>query len=225
MTIVKHVLMSICVGAAVTVAVAWAIALFGGTDGPRAIGSRQSNGAFWQSERRTSFGTVWLKSERLLIRDGITYSDRGEDPQILLRERPELYRSSPDLLTSGYYREVRRWRGNGFPRVAMWVELGYAVSGTDVELISRFNRGGLRVRFPFRGERVERVLPCIPALVPFIINTGCYAAAVGLGCAGLMAIRRHVRVIRGCCPICNYLIGTNDVCTECGYRRDLPPKS
>ena len=68
-----------------------------------------------------------------------------------------------------------------------------------------------------QGPAMNRVLPCRPILLGFLINTVFYAAVLCLLICGPFALRRLIRRRRGLCPGCGYPGGESDVCTECGH--------
>jgi hypothetical protein len=59
-------------------------------------------------------------------------------------------------------------------------------------------------------------LPTRPLWLGFAANTLFYATLLWLLMYGLSALRRFLRVRRGLCPKCAYLMGESSVCTECG---------
>jgi hypothetical protein len=64
-----------------------------------------------------------------------------------------------------------------------------------------------------------RRVPLCPLWPGFAINTVFFAAILWLLLAGPGWIRRRLRIMRGSCPSCGYIIApgsTSPVCTECG---------
>ena len=61
-----------------------------------------------------------------------------------------------------------------------------------------------------------RLLPLRPLPLGFMVNTLLYATVLWLLIPGPFALRRLIRVKRGCCPTCGYPKGESAICSECG---------
>ena len=61
-----------------------------------------------------------------------------------------------------------------------------------------------------------RIFPLRPFLPGFVFNTLFYAGILWLLLPGPFVLRRFLRVRRGLCPKCAYPIGASALCTECG---------
>lgn len=66
------------------------------------------------------------------------------------------------------------------------------------------------------GEHQLRLLPLKPIWRGFMANTLFYGLACWCAVMTVRWLRRHRRLLRGCCPECGYPIGTSARCSECG---------
>jgi len=85
------------------------------------------------------------------------------------------------------------------------VKIGYGID------LGRFPEGTLAGR---------RVLGLKPIWLGFIVNSLCYSALMALLILILWTLRYNVRLARARCPICNYILQSQDQgCPECGWNR------
>lgn len=68
------------------------------------------------------------------------------------------------------------------------------------------------------GEHQLRLLPLKPIWRGLIANTSFYALVGWCGVMMVRWLRRHRRLLRGCCPECGYPMGSSARCSECGSR-------
>lgn len=212
----RRVVLIIILGCLANVVVAWTLAVVDPIGRSQEHGYVESAGVLWSAFRYRAFGTCGLKSER--IRTGSTSEERsGDDPSTLLDGRSELLHATRDFEVAGYLREVRVQEGRGFPCISLWFERRYAVSGKDVPLIARQNRGGLFVPLGRFANVDERVIPLIPDVRGTAINTLCYAAVFAIGFVLWRSIRHACRRKRGKCIKCGYVVRNSAICSECGH--------
>ena len=212
----RKIALFLVVGILINVLVAWTLSVVVPVGRSQEHGYVASSGVFWNAFRYRSLGVCGLNSERFLTGRDIE-DRRGKAPRILLEARAELLRPTADFEKPGYTREVRVQEGRGFPCISLWFERRCGVSGKDVPLIARQNRGGVTVPLGQFANMEERVIPLIPDVRGTAINTLCYAALFGIGFLLWRATRHAYRRKQGKCIKCGYLVRNSAICSECGY--------
>jgi hypothetical protein len=130
--------------------------------------------------------------------------------------------------------ELSRDQFNEVQRKTRWGSTVTAIMGSDSSaraleaglpfralrsyLLSTQKAGIVRVDWALRFPTTTggRHLPLCPAWPGFAINTFFYGALLWLVLFGPSALRRHLRMRRGLCPVCAYPVGESATCTECG---------
>jgi hypothetical protein len=206
-TIITRVLVFLLLGAIVNVAVAWGCAAWIGC--PR----REYRASFEPWVREVP--TEWLPPRQI---------GYGSVPG-----RSGIYQTTAGFGMPGRVFEQYVKIGNcfwisvdqfGWPRLSLECEERTAVLPGDVRNITRLP---LDIQIPgvapSRGI-FDRYLPLRPLWPGFAINTIFYAVILALLFYGPGRVRRFVRVRRGRCPACGFIIapGTcaNGLCSECG---------
>jgi hypothetical protein len=229
--VVKRLLLAIVVllttGLAVTVLVAWLIAVTVNVyEGP--VESAYTSGEqTWFLKRQENFGSVWLFSARYQgaaqsgfdLAAGI-FRIRQEDPTPLL---PAGF--SPPPPPASYQRgeeSAHEFAGqaHGWPMRAMYFSLDedYTVSASP-EVEGGFVTGLPRWKSSVaRTAPQPRVLPLRPLWPGFALNTLIFAALFGLVFVPSL-LRKRLRRQNACCPHCGYPAGPSPICSECGHPR------
>jgi hypothetical protein len=121
----------------------------------------------------------------------------------------------------GYSIELWDAEALGWPCVSLWSRIrGWCKSPEGIRQNLSILHGIAPAVEPFRGDVSElpKVLPLRPIWPGFAINTIFYAAMLWLLWIALGKLKRFIRVHRGRCPACGYIIapGVGNKCSECG---------
>ena len=210
--------MFLLAGVVVNVAVAWGWAAFFpiGTTSP----SSHSDSAYLVELGPDGSWKLWriVRTEDR----GVLFYFSAWDMRSLVDWATRMRRESstdPDELVPSWARlrtpsdadlEVREVLAYGWPVLSMWCDYG-RLAGNRWEL-----QHGLEVAFLSRNFGLPAAVPLDPIWPGFAVNTPFYAAVLWLLIPGPFALRRFVRMKRGRCLKCGYLIGEAAVCSECG---------
>ncbi len=217
-SLLKRSLLSLALGAATTVAVAWGLAMWSPWGDPR-IGSS------WLAPKDSSIFSVMVQQA---TQPGAVFRSVSTEGEISRAPGPMPYSSRDYEQISG--RDVdaswglirqaliqrERVHGNeearGWPFVALYSWRNLASNTT----------GGTFLRL--RGEDVwgddSKVLPTLPIWRGCLLNTAFYAVLWMLPLAAPSFFIVHRRRRRGRCPKCGYdLRGQTNGCPECGHNR------
>ena len=208
----------------VNVGVAWGCAL--AVDVFDTVPSRAADAEaydFWEVMRWDRFGSTSVVSAR--NRNSFVSSEVFESelpPSELVPDWSGL--QPPTVTNAETFSDIRLVDARGWPCRSFGVRSAAAVT-PRVAAVSRrpavpFERHGKRAfGCSFRSTDCCRFVQ-LP--LGFAVNTGLYGLALFLTTFSSRLIRHHVRLRRGLCPKCKYVIGASPICTECGT--ELPPR-
>ncbi len=209
---IRRIALSLGLGAAMTVLVAWRASLtftLIPPDGVRTDVRDTRSIPVWPTSVPEDWPRVpthqWI--ERWLLKETLTAGALG----------PAMSEVTPPLIESGHYEvdaERSGWPLRAFirfkasihnPLVSREVNLGTLRRGLVIPGSWRWGRYATLVRLP--------ILPLWPG---FAINTIFYGAFGFAAMAGASALRRRRRFKRGLCVQCAYPRTGGDICPECG---------
>ncbi len=206
-------LVLLCGGAIVNIAVAWGINVLSNPFSARYLFGEQisKDSTTWRICLWTRIGSTYFLSQHRWVpttRSGII----GIDPTSLL---PRWFDASQLSLNPKF--ETTLVGGAGFPFVCLYSNLDL-----DSSFTVRNSRTSIQLSTtisPWPAIVIPRNLPL--GIIPsaFAIDTFFYAGIMWLLFAAPGFVRRCVRggrINRGLCPSCAYPVGENEVCTECG---------
>ncbi len=215
-------------GAVVNVAVAWGCAAWTPISTPIStqIGrpyTISSHGVPGSRPLTSSEQQWWLADRGAALLPPLEVIDHrsiGVTMRQVFHRRPALVprRGSPPSLGKLGDRTVQEWHlySAGWPlRSLDGLVRHYHLHGVTGELPNGTHEYVDLIRRP-ANSGAYRPLPLGPIWLGFAVNTLFYAAVLWLLICGPFALRRLIRVRRGLCPGCGYLVGESDVCTECG---------
>lgn len=231
---VRRAAVYLAIGVATTVAIAWA-----------GVATSELN-VF----RDKNFVLYPKQVDELLLAVRLQRSERFERWRVMIARKQPVPNAVPRItksdLPSGVARWIDRtlernaseWRADlppilpwvhidraGWPMAAMEARWEFSRSYWKSDRPSSLRRiGGLLITDPpiTSLTREERVIPFIPILSGFLINTLLFAGALAIPVESLVAIRNFIRrrrrARRGRCPSCNYNFTNldSDRCPECG---------
>jgi hypothetical protein len=207
----KVVLVSLLLGMAINVAVAWALMVRFGvpTAQPRRWHQGSAEATFaWRAsvpQHWPAASNSWGRVE--------WWNCTIDDQMVVQEERPEMSRH----VYGGHWVRVVAW---GWPRKSLGVvwmrEEPITMDSEGMPHREQGIRGGLPMPAQFqRGPWANR-LPLMPVWPGFAVNTLLYGAFAGLVLFAPGATRRMLRHRRGACIGCGYDLAGLGRCPECG---------
>ncbi len=203
----RHVLTSILLGVASTLAFAWAPAFFNI--------SKESRYAKIVEPHFESTSAYYMRGFSL---ETLSIS-MGHHDLILPRKSQWWSRSKNNSLLHNLHQQAEV-TGRGWPLIGLyWLNGGY--KGIDAKPWSL--KGGLVIppnTVPF-GHRRKTILPYYPIWPALAINIGVHNLTWLLLLFGAGSLRSFVRTSRGKCAKCAYHMKDIQQCPECGWRRKI----
>lgn len=209
----KLVLVSLLLGVAVNVGVAWGLAAFVGEPPPPAkqIVAPQpfrwprQVAEGWPEPSQVSIGRWWCCTTIHAVGHNLL-----DDPEALAAQPP------PEQLSCQLY--VYQW---GWPMRSLEIQWPHAQPMlVSIWLFERPTEAGLRTGLPVptsitrSSERTH--IPLMPVWPGFVINSLVYAALAGSAVFGPGVVRRSARRRSGRCVMCGYEVVGLARCPECG---------
>lgn len=199
--LIVRVCVLLLIGAVITVAAAWAPAVWWFSQSSDWIGTPRTP---------TEEQVRWWRSTISLPAYPTPTGAREPDAIAIGFDRVDLHADSArELVTAS------RWR-SGLPMRSMMHYTWSISPGSAGALADTYESEKWNTKFALVRHRGPIVLPVVPRWIGFVVDTLFYAALAAAILAAWRWMIRRGRLKRGLCPVCKYPIGSSAVCSECG---------